>query len=156
MYVLFTLTTTNDLQYGVFLVTFNGALLILMVWSIAASILLTSAFLTGSHPGVELQLLGVKRSGLLNLVRLLTFFLSLLVPTTLVYQLTKQKITLKDLEMKLIRAISSNQGKVDPQDIRKLREQKERVNLLDYLTYFRQKNDLVLEIVIQTSVNIGE
>ena len=89
MYVLFTLTTTNDLQYGVFLVTFNGVLLILMVWSIAASILLTSAFLTGSHPGVELQLFGVKRSGLLNLVRLLTFFLSLLVPTTLIYQLAR-------------------------------------------------------------------
>ena len=151
-----TLTTTNDLKYGIFVISFNGILLLIMIFTVVASILLTSVFLSSSHPGVELQLFGVKKSSAIKSIRLLTFVLSLLVPTTLIYQLTRQRFTLKSLEDRIASAIANNQGRVYPGDIIKLQLQKRIVILLDFLTYFKQKNDLVLEITIQTSVSIGK
>lgn len=103
---------------------------------------------------MELQLFGVKKSSAIKSIRLLTFVLSLFVPTTLIYQLTRQRFTLKSLEDRIASAIAKNEGRVYSGDIIKLQLQKRIVILLDFLTYFKQKIDLVLGVTIQTSVSI--
>ena len=143
---MFRLTSTNDLDYSVYFCTFNGILLLLELWTVVASMLLTAVYLSASHAGDELQLVGVKRSGCLMLVRVLTFFLALLVPTTLIYQLTRQKVTLHTMQERLITIITNNQGQVETADIKELLVQKKKVNHLEFLTYSKQKNDLILEV----------
>ena len=147
IFIIFRLTLTNDLNYSAYFCTFNGILLLLELWTVVASVLLTAVYMSANHAGDELQLVGVKRSGCLLLVRLLTFFLAILVPTTLIYQLTRQKVTLHSMEKRLINIIT-NEGQVETEDIKELLEQKKKVNHLGFLTYFKLKNDLILEVDI--------
>lgn len=151
---MFNLIKATNLTYSEFVLTFNGFLLVLMLFSVIMSILLTSIYLAANHPGVELQLFGIKKKSILMLVRLQTFVLSFLVPTTLIYQLTRQKILLNGMEQQLANTISNNQGRVDPLGILKLLDQKRKVTQLEFLAYFRQKIDLTLEVIIQTTISI--
>ena len=135
------LMITTNLEYTIFFCTFNGILLLLMLYTVIFSMVLTAGYLSVSHPGVDLQLIGVKQSGYVKLARMTTFILGLLVPTTLIYQLTRQKITLYSMNEALVDAIRRNRGQVDPQELHNLREQKNKVILLEFLSYIKQKND---------------